>query len=546
MGRVSLELYREFYTDGAYVESPSGSSYYTTGASVETPVGSGLYSLADLKETPLGSGLYAIPQSGRVRNTTNIENYSVQEDATTLNPSNYFGGAGQGLVNVNETKNDKEFMTSMLTLNDTLNGAFQGPVRAMEMTDGALQLTSDSVIGLLNADRTVAPQRTTLLNAFNYYFGLLDISGRLYVHPSIASRVVSYPGWDGNMWDHIKQILVAEQIEVAAVGGTIYVRKPRGQVLRSDHYTQTGWSLNNQNTSKKVRVHYYKNTYGVNREAYPVPPTPVMHQDRGDAQRIEEPQVYSVDANETMKIIVDLHASLMSVNQPVCVDFVENRSYAGSATGVYAVSGSDGKPVKAAQWTAQGGSLSVRLLENSSQIEITIRGASDTKLAPYRIAMTAGTSSYYNSLHITGTGIFTEDRYVDLYTGTTSATTGDEIGAEITNPFIDSLSKAYFVGSRAAASYALEFGSSGMGPRLVKNAPGIGHTAGARLRVDDAYYRVDSATVGPDISTVNNASLDTLMGDFNKEFAGKTMGQMSEIWRSRTMLDFSVAPLRGE
>lgn len=544
MGRVSVELYRQFYTDGAYTETPIGSGYYTLGTSVETPAGSGLYNPSPLTESPLGSGLYEIPLSGRMRRTTNIEQYTVQEDATTLNPSNFFGGAGQGNLTLAPAQGDREFMTSMLTLDDSQNGKFQGPVRAMEMADRSLQVTSDSVLGLLNADRQVAPQRTTLQNAFSYYFGLLDIAGRLYVHPSIATRQITYPGWNGNMWDHIKQILVAEQIEVAAVGDRIMVRPPRSQVLRADRYTQSGWSLNNQNTSKKVRIHYYKNQYGTQREVYPVPPTPVMRADRDDAPVPSEPQIYNVDANETLVVVVDLNASLMSVNQPDCVDFVQNRSYAGT-NGVYAVSGSDGKPIPAAQWKAQGGSLSVRLLETSNQIEVTIKGAYNTTLAPYRIAMTAGTGSYYNSLHITGTGVVTEDRYVDLHTGTTAATTGDEIGTEVTNPFIDSLSKAYFVGGRAAAAYALEASSTGVGHRLLTAVDPMGNTAGARLLVDDAYYRVDSATISPE-STSINASLDTLISDINKKFAGKTMGQMSTLWQGRTMLDFSLAPLKGE
>ncbi|UPU15971.1 minor tail protein [Stenotrophomonas virus Jojan60] len=545
MGRVDLTLYRQFYTEGAYSESPVGSGYYTLGSSVETPAGSGLYSLSTLEETPAGSGLYAIPQNGRLRQTSNIEQYSVQEDATTLDPSNFFGGSAQSSVNVPPGTNAKEFITATLTLNDTVNGIFQGVVRAMEQNDGSLQITADSLLGLLNVDRKVAPQHTTLQAAFMYYFELLTLSGRLSVHPSIASRAVTYPGWDGNMWDHLKQIMVAEQIELATIGNTFYLRPPRTKVLNSDHYTQSGWALNNQNTSKRVRIHYYQNTYGTQQEIYPVPPTPVMWRDREGAREPAEPQIYSVDAGETLTIIVDLNASMMSLNQPTCVDFVEDRSYTGT-NGVYAVAGNDGKPIKAEQWTAQGGSLSVRLLDDPSQMEITIRGAMDSALAPYRIAMTAGTNSYYNSLHVTGTGILTEDRYVDLHTGTTTATTGDEVGAEVTNPFIDTLSKAYFVGSRAAAAYALDATSRGAGsPRLMSPGPALGAVAGARLEQDDVIYRVKNASIGPDLITID-ASLDTLIGDINDKFNGKTMGEMSDIWANRTMLDFSLAPLRGE
>lgn len=542
MGRVSLELYREFYTDGGFVEDPFGSGYYTLGNAVETPEDSGLYGTDTVIESPI-SGLYNIPDSGRRKTTANIEQYTVQEDATTIDPSNFFGGSGQITVGMQDFEDSTEFLTANATLTDSENGRTVGKVRDLNSSFPGVAMTADSILGLLNADHFVAPQVTTFANAMQAYFSTVNLGNSLFIEAALRNRSVSYPGWFGNLWDHLKQIFVAERVEVALVDGVIHIRNLRGIRLSTDNFTATGWTLNNQNTAKKVRIHYYNNTLRTQAEVYPVPAPFVMPRDREDAPAASEPQIYNVDAGERLVFTVQLSASLLSVNQPTVVDFVANRDYSNT-NGVYAVSGNDGKPITAAQWSAQGGSLSARILpEDPSQIEVTIIGASDDTYAPYRIAMTAGTGSYYNSLHITGRGVFFEDRYVDLTTGTTAAVTGEEIGAEVTNPFISSLTQAYNVGQRTAANYALQYKINGVGRKFVESA-NFGRLVGGRIGVRNAQFRVDSTTQSVDTASLE-ASLDTIVADFNAAIpAGTTAGEFSARWLGRTSLDFSVAPLK--
>lgn len=542
MGRVSLDLYRTFYTDGGFVETPIGSGYYTLGNAVETPPGSGLYGAEVVIESDI-FGLYEIPDSGRRKLLSNIENYSISEDATTIDPSNYRGGAGQITIQTqdNVTSDIREFYTAALTLEDTTLGQVQGTIRGMSNSSGSLTFTADSIVGLLNVDKLVEPQTGTLSQAFSYYLGLVDLAGSLNIDSSLALRQVYYRGWDGNMWDNIKRILTAERIELTLVDGRIVVRPLRTQMVRTDFFTQNGWELNSQQVAEKVRVHYYSNALVNQGEVYPVPDDEIMPQDRAEASPPNEPTVYNVDAGERLIFTVDMKASLTQVNQPEVVDYVENRSYAGT-NGVYSVSGNDGKPITAAQWTAQGGSLSVRLL-NPNQIEVTIQAPESADYAPYRIAMTAGPSDYYNSLHITGRGVFYTDRYVDLVTGATPNTTAEDIGAEIDNPFISTLAQAYSVGQFAAATFATTQTISGSGRRLISEGSTFGNVAGGRILVDNAYYRVDSATHGPDQTSLNG-SLDTLIADMNERFDGMTMGEFSEIWEGRPMLDFTMAPLK--
>jgi len=70
-------------------------------------------------------------------------------------------------------------------------------------------------------------------------------------------------------------------------------------------------------------------------------------------------QILTVNAQETVQYDVRLNGWARSVNQPVPMDLIgpEERTDAGA----YCVSGSDGLPVSAKQWTETGGSVTIPL-----------------------------------------------------------------------------------------------------------------------------------------------------------------------------------------
>jgi hypothetical protein len=568
-----------------YVESPPGFLSFPD-TLTEAPSGSGLYLIPpEFDETSPDSGLYSLPASfnpdsllGGQR--SNIKGFSVQEDATPIDPGSSAGGVGQITVNVNENPESYSLIQEVITLSDRSTGKVQGTVRNISTSNGDATVVADSVLGLFNSDHIVPPKVGTLGAVFQSYCDIVGIVNDVTVDASIASRPVTYPGWVGNMWVHIKQLLAKEQVELALVFNRVVMRPLRQVEVNAERESSRSASVDNQNTAKKVEINYYNNVYGNQIEVYPL--------------TTDEPTIYQVDAGETITISVSLNASMMSLNQPTCINFVEDRPYPGT-NGVYSVSGNDGLPITAAQWTAQGGSVTVALTEDPSVMEITITGASMTDYAPYRIAMSAGTSSYYNSLHITGEGIQQEIKTLTLVTGATSAVTGNEVGITVDNPFISSLADAYKAGIHTAKNYAGRWTISGSAYNLNRpddsrefisatvadfNAlyPGgmtvaefnvlwagktiadfnaywdeqfeslwlnqaFGNLSGARVKRGDAYFRVLSATTTAE-GTSYSAELDTIVSDFNPVWDGATVDDFNEQWAGKLMKDFTIIPLR--
>jgi hypothetical protein len=241
---------------------------------------------------------------------------SVQEDATPIDPSSSAGGVGQITVGLDSFP-DAPRLIGEIVLTDGSRGKTSGTVRSINVADGALALTADSVLGKFNTDRTAIPFTGDLKDAIQYYCDLVGITNDVFVDTTVASRDVVYPGWVGNVWVHIKQLLAVEQVEMALVFDRVYVRPLRQLVANQDKLISGGYTVDNSGAAQKVEVYYYNHLSGADLEVYPPAGEDV-------------PAPFTVNAGETIRVTQQLSASLTLVSQPECIDFVNNQSYAGT------------------------------------------------------------------------------------------------------------------------------------------------------------------------------------------------------------------------
>lgn len=509
----------------------------------------------------------------------NIHSYSVQEDVTSFDPSSMSGGYGQLTFTVDDYDESPRLLGTTLTLQDGSRGKFQGLVRALDGSSvGTLNVTADSPLALFNSWHSVPP--------FEGFLGdyVTDLATRVGITlPVITDGSTPYlvaPGFLGNVWDNLKQCLTANQCEIALVYNNVVVRESRRTTAFAENVISENYSINDQTTAETVEIVWRKNTsIQAQHAVYP-----------GEL----ETTPLSVEANATITQSFNLNASLILVNQPVAIDFVNDDPYEGT-NGVYSVVGKDDLPITAAQWTAGGGSVSVRLTEDPSVIEVTVNGANIPDLSPFRLAMSSGSSTYYDSLRITGTGFTWTEETLTLPTGAPPNATGQTVGVTVTNPHINSLAKAYTSGFYAAATFSGGRKTiTGYTPSL--NRPGtteefisatmedfnnanttstmadfnaaysgqtmedfntywsnvaemrfdnqlFGQGVGSRFFRSNATYRVVSTVTG--LSDVQyTAVLDTTMSDFNSENSGRTMGDFNTEFAGYRMRDFNLAPMK--
>lgn len=514
--------------------------------------------------------------------------YSVTEDSTPIDPSDSSGGVGQFTFTVPENDDSKKSRGETVVLDDGSQGTTSGKITSASGNGTDATLTADSRLAALMVTRTAQPFSGTLQAAFEYYLGLIGIDNGIVVDASIASRAVVFPGWGGVVWDYMKKMATAQRIEISLVSNNIVLRVLRGRVAENRRNSVVAWSLDASSLAQSIEVYYYNNSQLTNGLAYPI------------GGWTDNVTTYSVDAGETKTFDIPLipgdvgaGASLTSIQQPTCVSFVDSGYVASS---VYAVMGNDGLIIPPGQWTAGGGSVSVTINPDTTSITLSITGSSETQYAPYRLAMPSGTSDYYSSLRLVGTGVFFDKQMMTLYTGLDADAAPTVIGATVDNPFISQYWEALDAGLWAVGNYStarqkltvtttginragdtgsykystfgdanIEYAGKTMG-QVNAIWPGatmgqvsafwkaktqgdfanqaFGNVAGARTLDNGMWYRIRSVQPLSPANLSYTAERDIIASDLNTRYAGLTMGQVNALWPSATMGDFNVAPVK--
>ena len=482
--------------------------------------------------------------------TENAQNFTIDEDVTGLDASALSGGTGQASITIPYKPSTPNYLGLGAEMQDYTLGNFYGRVRGLVQTteDDTVQVSVDESLALLNAWVVAPPMSGTLSSVLRNYVALADAAVRPFVFEDDVDLLpVNAPGFAGNLYDKIRELLAAYGAELVTIDGTHIVRAPlRDSVVLENFSTSPGVSMNLQETSEFVRVHWYDNAYVTNGEVFPLARNP-----QETEEEFADPTIYSVGAGEVLSVDIQLRASLLTVNNPFYIAFVPDEEVTGS--GVYTAVGSDNLPITPAQWSAGGGRIDVKIsAEDPSVITLTITGPDFPDLAPFRLAMSSGSGNYYNALHITGTGVFIRDNYVDLATGALPGATGQEYSIECTNPYISTRSQAYQVGQIIAGRNQQAQGISLEVPTPARTGPSddaiLGLLPGKKFVHADQQWRIESTST--DTSTVTmDGSYALSVADYDHFFTragGFSVADFNNLYAGDTIttLNFSLQPLR--
>lgn len=385
---------------------------------------------------------------------SNLEDYSVVEDATPMDPNSMTGGYGQISFDILDYRDYRLLRGKEFRLDDSVKGRTSGLVTEFTNNNGMVSITTDSALGVLNSWQHMPAFVGYVDELIDLWFEKVGLSLPVRFEGVVAAQYVTVQAFIGNLWDHLKQFLSANKIEMALVYNTIVFRHFRNFDAVTDNLIDISTGVAMGESARTVEVSYYNNEYVAYGELYPPLSTyeDNYSTEEGDAEAAEL-NILQVDANETVEYTLQLDATPLSVDRrPSAVDGVSDSPQTAS---VYTVVGADDLPVPAAQWNAQGGKVRVRISpDDPTQLIVTVHGPSNKELAPYRIAMSSGSGNYYNSLHIMGEGTRFLEKFVTIHTGATTDTTGTEVGVRVQNRYITTKSQALDTGKHTAAAYS--------------------------------------------------------------------------------------------
>lgn len=333
-------------------------------------------------------------------------------------------------------------------LEDSRKGFTLGSVTSANnnLSSGTIAITVTSRLGDLNVfDVQAQPFVGRLGDAFQHYLSLAGITSGFQVDPTIAARSVVFPGWHGELWFNLKQMMTAVDCDISLVSGIIVLRPVRGRVATRGRDLDRTFQVGGGSLAQSVEVYQYNNRQITNEMVYP------------PGGWSPEVTVFNVNAGETIEETLELSASVSSIQQPTIQTFVSQNHTSSS---VFTVVGDDGLPITPAAWNGRGGSLRVEINPDTTSLTLhvtapdTLPNRDGQRIEVYGISLSASEDTgRYSTLRILGSGVAFDKQPVRVPTGLTLAETGTEVGVTIDNPFMRTKDDVMRAGMRAIRGF---------------------------------------------------------------------------------------------
>lgn len=401
----------------------------------------------------------------------------------------------------------------------TLAGHITG-VQAHDAT--TLVLNATTALGPLNAYNVQThPYQGPLVGLIQEYFTLAsDHIPAMTADPALQDRMITAPGWNGELWHHLKMLCAAERIQLEVTPNGIHVRPAP---VHSDMPTQV-LSRRHDNPSTQL-AQYVEVIHRRNRRVQDI----LVYPHGGWDQDVG---ILSVNPGEYVVHTLELQTSLESIVQPTHVDYVSRLDRSRSQ---YTITGDDGQPVSAQEFANAGGRISFRIGDDRRTIEVIMQGPrglvnDDRKyIRTFSMASRFGDAPYkYSTLRILGTGVMWDEKPIRFPTGVKPSQTGTEIGAVIDNPFLSSMSQVVQAGTQAARKY------SGFDPELTVTTTSDRHIAvGGVVNDHRINYRVVSVDRSPVTTTISGKY--HLTHQVHEQLQQGTYDQVTQ--RNQSMID---------
>lgn len=434
--------------------------------------------------------------------------FSVPALDPDLNPTPEAGGGFSGTRDLLLAIGPQALIGETVRLVDGRRGLIVGRVvNAIEdVSAGEWEIECETRLADLSIyNVTAAPFTGTLRAAFQYYTDIAGVDDvDIWVDPSIADRIVSYPGWQGELWYQLKRIAIAQDSDIALTSGIILLRPVRSRQAVLDSATGLRRDAGTGELAQAIEIYVYNNEPIVNKLVWPT---------------MGETDTYSVNAGEVSEYGVEFSASLTELSQPVAQDWVS--PYEVSAS-VYSVIDGSGNRIPADLWQLYGGRVEVILQEDMSTARLIITGPEGITIGEetptsFSLADFAdGDGARRPTLRLIGSGVRYTPELLRVPTSVPPSRTETDVGITVNNPFISTHNEAYRAGVRAAQGY------TGYSPSISASVIAVNRRGDGGQADGNTYGQVEALLKDQHGANVTYGQLDA-------EFTDLTYGEVTEL-----------------
>lgn len=538
---------------------------------------------------------------------TSIGFYEYTEGSTPHDVFDDSGEVGQLQFQVEDTGDSKAILLYRdgVQLTDDFYGSITGDINSFNYSDGIVELTGTSRLNLINTEGYIAPAVTTVKEYVGAILTAAGITADIVFSPSVPTTAITTPGYEGNLWVALKQFAALHQLDVSLIRNTIYVRPMREREISILNVTQNLLSLTEETFARKFQVAYYNYERLVDTLAFPfggwTPEVEVYQVEAGETvtfdievngflESVKQPivqdvvakdysgtdSVFSASGNDGLPVTA---AFWNNYDGDMSFELLENGTIlrvtivgpSFDEYSPYSIAVSDGATEYSTLRIIGTGVFQNRQLvtvptgltaddtpqEFGQEIDnIFINSREEAYAAgvrarrkyalPRQTYDTGGRRlekpdfTEYDYLVLDDPVFGVLDQNVLAYVEPEDAIVFFESFQTYAASLPDPYSFTNFNSDYSAASFQ-DFQDSVA--EIVTQA--FGTIAGSRVRFQDAFYRVRSTSVSANETNVT-AEFDTLISDFNTEFAGYNFGAFTGVMVGLSFNDYALIPLRTE
>lgn len=403
-----------------------------------------------------------------------VESYSVNEQSTPLEGDDSSGGVGEFSILTPDQPNIFTAYGAEVLIRDEDRGEFMGSVDIVSRNDstGLYEVSGPSRLAPLNLFNIQAqPFVGNLNNAIAYYLSLAGIEDNWEVEEDIRYLWVTAPGWYGELWYHLKQLVTAYGVEIALSGTQIRVRRPRQTVADEGFFDSRDLHLGGPDLAQTVEVYSYSTRVLESDVVYP----PYNY--------INKEDILTFTAGEMTEFDLELPSSISRIEEPTMVSSWDEVT---DKMSVFAISKSDGVALTPTEFYSMGGYIQFEIGEDTKSILVRVYAPlgilnSDDKFvdrfsfslgkrdagkkAPEGSSSEDDGNDYivelpeteFPTLQILGDGIETVKTLHTFLTGVSKNVTDREVGITVDNPFIRNVATAQQIGVNLACKYSTSY-----------------------------------------------------------------------------------------
>jgi hypothetical protein len=185
--------------------------------------------------------------------------WSIEEDATPVNPTDSSAGTGVISLNAKSTPTSKFIIDNQITVTHDDLGDIDGVITNSSVQGVGVSFSVSTLLSLLVVTKVAPPIGPLNLSTIIQSYVALCSDQITVVYEASNDPIRIYGGWSGEVWYYLKQLAAINQIQfsfsdsnliVTDLGSTIYELDDSTAVTFSTDRASTGRSINivNQNT----------------------------------------------------------------------------------------------------------------------------------------------------------------------------------------------------------------------------------------------------------------------------------------------------------